>query len=79
MCACFAEMDIANMTQSVCGELSITCIKMPGFNSTNVCAYAQPACPLKTGVKETVTVAVPVDKSFPSVSVFKYSLHALWT
>ena len=76
MCACFAETNIANMTQSVCGELSITCIKMPGFNSTNVCAYAHPGCPLKTGVQETVTVAVPVDKSFPSVSVLV--LHALW-
>lgn len=67
-------MNIANMTQSVCGELTITCIKMPGFTSTNVCAYAQPACPLKAGVKETVTVAVPVDKSFPSVSVCKHGL-----
>ena len=68
------KMDIANMTQSVCGELTITCIKMPGFTSTDVCTYAQPSCPLKTGVKETVTVAVPVDKSFPSITI-----TAKWT
>ena len=58
------------MTQSVCGELSIACIPMPGFNDTNVCSYAQPPCPFKTGVKETVTVPLPVSKSFPAVSVW---------
>ena len=58
------------MTQSVCGKLSIACIPMPGFNDTNVCSYAQPSCPFKTGVKETVTVALPVSKSFPAVSVW---------
>ena len=58
------------MTQSVCGELSIACIPMPGFNDTNVCSYAQPSCPFKTGVKETVTVPLPVSKSFPAVSVW---------
>ena len=65
----FAEMDIANMTQSVCGKLSIVCVPMPGFNDTNVCSYAQPSCPFKANTKETVTVPLPVSKSFPAVSV----------
>ena len=56
------------MTQNICGLIGETCINMPGFSATDVCTYASPACPFKSGMKETVTVSYPVDKSFPSVS-----------
>ena len=44
------------------------CVPIPG-PGIDVCSYASPACPLKTGMKETVQVSdLYLDKSFPNVS-----------
>ena len=43
------------------------CVPIPG-PGIDVCSYASPACPFKTGVKETVQVSdLYLDKSFPNV------------
>jgi len=45
-----------------------SCVPIPG-PGIDVCSYASPACPFKTGVKETVQVSdLYLDKSFPNVS-----------
>jgi len=63
------------MTQSVCVIFADLCIPMPGFNITDVCTYASPACPFKSGIKETVTVYYPEPKATPIVSDYHRFRH----